>query len=384
LYFELANLAETTGRAALDPPRRIPPPPDRPFRPREEFELHSVTSGVPAAHVLGQVDFFTGLRDTASARQMGKEISGLAFDRDRRWLLVAEKLNHRVLVVDVSKGVETFMPALAVLGQDDFDHNRPYLGQSGWHPRGMSAPGGIAYDHVTKMLFVTSGEGRDREILGFDLSRTPTPGMEPRMRIGGPHATVECDVPRVEPLLAVDENNRWLWNGLFALDTSGNMHKGIPLVGWFGLGDHPAASKDQDTHSGNLPSLLGYSVGVCHRFGGAVNAMTVNPRTGTVYVADNPRYRVLCFQPRFTFRAATVNATNGRPAFDITGSGGLAPLKFAVVSGKLPAGLELDPQTGIVRGTPRDKPGDYRVEVEVATATETNRGTLNVQLRPGE
>jgi DNA-binding beta-propeller fold protein YncE len=384
LYFELANLADTTGRGALGPRRQIAPPPDRPFRPREEFELHSVESGVPATHVLGQVDFHTGLRDTASQRQMGKEISGLAYDRDRRWLLVAEKLNHRVLVVDVGRGVATFMPALAVLGQEDFDHNAPYLGQDSWQARGMSHPGGIAYDHVTKMLFVTSGEGRDREILGFDLSRVPTSGMEPRMRIGGPHATVDCELPRVEQLLAVDEKNRWLYNGPFALDISGNVHRGIPLVGWFGLGADDGWVKDQDTHSGNLPSLLGYSVGACHRFGGAASAMAVNPQTGTVYVADNPRYRVLCFQPRFTFRSSALNVRNNAPALDITGSGGLSPLKFSIAAGKLPSGLELDPRTGIIRGTARDNPGRYEVEVQVSTATETVSGKVRVELQSNE
>ncbi len=146
LYFELPDLVNTTGRGALEPLRPFVPPKDRRPLPREDFEFRSVESGVPALHVLGQVDFYTGLRNVASQRQMGKEISGLAYDPERGWLFVAEKLNHRVLIVDVRKGVETYMPAMAVLGQPDFDRNAPRWGQKGWHPRGLAFPSGMAYD----------------------------------------------------------------------------------------------------------------------------------------------------------------------------------------------------------------------------------------------
>jgi hypothetical protein len=380
MVFDLPNLAATTGRAALEPLPKVPPPEGRPFLRREEFELQSVQSGTPAAHVLGQVDFYTGLRDTASQRQMGKEISGLAYDRDRRWLFVAEKLNHRLLVVDVSNKVETFMPAMAVLGQDDFDHNAPQLGHGSWHARGLTLPSGVCYDHPTKMLFTVSGEGSEREILGFDLSGKISNGLEPAVRIGGPHATVQSDLPRVERLLSLDEKHRRLWNGLYALDLSGDIRNRVPLVGWFGLGAHPDVDKEQDNNSGKTPSLLGYSVGFCDRFGGAVSALAVNPRSGTVYVADSPRYRVLCYQPRLSFRADPIALRVGQPACEFTASGGLAPLRFSIVEGKLPAGLELDARSGLVRGVARGEPGESTIELAAQTATGTIRGKLRLLL----
>ncbi len=379
MCFELPNLVNATGRGALAPLRPFTPSAER--RPRDDFEFRSIDSGAPAMHVLGQVDFNTGLRDTASQRQMGKEISGLAYDRQRHWLFVCEKLNNRVLIVDVSKGVETYMPALAVLGQPDFDTNAPRWGQLQWHPRGMHLPSGICYDHAEKMLFVTSGDDlADREVLGFDLSSEVSNGMEPALRIGGLHATVESNLPRVERLLGLDEKNRRLWCGLLALDLAGDVHKRVPLVGWFGLGPHAEAHKEQDNHSGKTPSLLGYSVGFCDRFGGAVSAMAVNPRTGTVYVADSARYRVLSFQPKFRFRSGTISLKASRPAIDITGSGGMAPLRFSLVGGKLPAGVELDVETGILRGTPRDELKKYEVEIVVKSATETSRGKVVIEL----
>jgi hypothetical protein len=231
------------------------------------------------------------------------------------------------------------------------------------------------------MLFVTSGdELADREILGFDLSSEATNGMAPTLRIGGRHATVESDLPRVERLLGIDEKNRRLWSGLLALDLSGDVNKRVPLVGWFGLGPHDDAHKEQDTHSGKTPSLLGYSVGFCDRFGGALSAMAVNPQTGTVYVADNARYRVLSFQPEFHFRGETISLSAGKPAIDVIGSGGLSPLSFSISGGGLPAGLDLDRETGILSGAARDRPGRYEAEVEVRSAAGTSRGRVAIEL----
>jgi sugar lactone lactonase YvrE len=383
LYFELPNLMNTTGRGALDPLRPFKPSSDRPPYPREDFEFRSVDSGGTALHVLGQVDFYTGLRDTASPRQMGKEISGLAYDRERGWLFVCEKLNHRVLIVDVSRGVETYMPAMAVLGQPDFDKNAPQWGQNEWHPRGMTQPAGVCYDHATKTLFVVNGD-QEREILGFDLSGEIANGMAPVLRIGGPRATVESDLPIVERWLALDEKNRRLWSGLFGLDLSGDHRKRVPLIGWFGLGNHPEAARDQDTHTGNVPSLLGYSVGFCYRFGGAVNALAVNPRTGTIYTADSPRYRVLCFQPDFRFRPSPIELRENAPACEIIGTGGLAPLRFSLNAGQLPEGLKLDAETGLIRGTTPAKRGSYDVEISVQTATGTTRGKLQIVIKSDE
>jgi hypothetical protein len=204
--------------------------------------------------------------------------------------------------------------------------------------------------------------------------------MEPAMRIGGQHATVDCDLPRVERLLALDEKNRRLWSGLFALDISGDVRKRVSLIGWFGLGAHPEAAKENDYHTGRLPSLLGYSVGFCHRFGGAVNALAVNPRTGTVYTADSARYRVLCYQTEFRFRKSPVKLRNDEPEVEISGTGGLAPLRFSMTSGALPQGLELDAETGLLRGTPHDQPGEYRVEISVTTATQSSKGTVTILL----
>jgi len=413
LYFELPDLAAASGKGALQPLRPYVPPPDQVPKShpgyrgtRQQLLFRSIKSGIPATHVLGQVDFETGLRGAASARQLGKEIGGLTLDRERGWLFVTEKHNHRVAIMDISKGVSTFMPAFAALGQPDLDSNVPFFGRatiekgqdrvfgapgpsereqraaamkdpSQWHPAGMKEPTGACYDHATKMFFVVN----DRvEILGFDLSGPVTSGMEPAIRIGGPRSTVKTDLPHVDLWLGIDEERRRLWSGWFALDLSGDIRKAVPVIGHFGLGFHPKAQALEDKHSGPINNLLGYSVGFCNRFGGTINALTVNPRTGTVYMADNPRFRVLCFNPEFRFEREPLRLTIGRAAVGLTGTGGLAPLKFTVQQQTLPRGLTVDAETGIISGTPTGDPGEYRVRIDVKTSVGNVEGVRHIVL----
>lgn len=384
LHFEFPDFAAASGPRALQNLRPFIPPADRKPENREEFEFRSIHSGVRASHVIGQADFQTGTRDQASISQLGKEMSGLSMDRDRGWLFVTDKLNHRVVIFDVSKGVSDYMPAIAVLGQPDFDRNTPYWGQTDgagekkkplWHPRGMAGPHSACYDHTTKRLFVVSGGRGDREILCFDLSATPTNGMEPSLRIGGSHATVKTDLPQIGIGLAIDEKNHRLWSDLYAIDIS-DLSKGAPVIGYFG----PREGMPRGTASHLITNRLGYAIEECHRFGTAVNTTAVNPRTGTLYAGDLMRYRILCFQPGFHFEPEPLKLTTGQRAIGLTGAGGLQPMQFSVDAKTLPAGLHVDPQTGLITGTPTDKPGEYRLMMKVKTAMGEVEGVRTILL----
>jgi DNA-binding beta-propeller fold protein YncE len=396
LHFEMTNLASSTGKRALEPLRDYVKPADRKPHDGESFDFRSNDSGIAASHVLGQVDFDAELRDHASISQLGKQISGLALDRERGWLIVTEMMNHRVVIFDISKGVSNFMPAFAVLGQPDFDQNAVNFGQGTrknliWHPQGMWQPHGSVYDHATKRLFVVNGKDQnDREILCYDLSGKITNGMEPAMRIGGAHATVKTDVPVIGDWIGIDEKNRRLWSNLYCLDIS-DPAKGVPVIGYFGKAKERAEPKPAETtpppttrgeREGGNPTKnrLGYSVEACNRFDGAVEGLAVNPQTGTVYASDNSRYRVLVFQPEFQFDAQPLPLKIGQLAVGITGVGGLSPLTFTVVADSVPAGLKLDPATGIITGTPTDKPGEYQVKVTVKTALGERNGSRTLVL----
>lgn len=76
--------------------------------------------------------------------------------------------------------------------------------------------------------------------------------------------------------------------------------------------------------------------------------------------------------------------TIGMPAYlSPTVSGATGPLTYALVSGPLPAGLTLDPQTGVIQGTPTGPAGQYalaiRVTDSVSTAVFLASPTLTVQ-----
>jgi sugar lactone lactonase YvrE len=391
LCFDLSALMASTGPRALQPFRpagqdeRRPPDARSPWSgpppARAAFEVEGIACGMPAVAVLGQADFWTGLRDTASERQLGKEICGLAIDRKRQRLIVGEKMNHRVVIFDISGAVATFMPARYVLGQADFIANQPFRGDK-WHPRGLAYPDSLAYDSVTGLLFVCHGESsREREIVAFDLSGDAIRDPEPVLRIGGPRATVQADLPYVSRFLALDEKRRWLWCGTYALDLAGDFRRAMKVVGWFGIGRHANAESLQTGHGGKVADLLGYAVPWCHRFDTTPDALAVHPQTGTLYVADNNRFRVLAFQPEFRFAKEPLEVNVGRPAIGICGSGGLAPLHFIVTSGQLPSGVALDPDTGILRGTPTGPTGEYRVGIEVRTAVGRVTGERVVRVR---
>lgn len=66
-----------------------------------------------------------------------------------------------------------------------------------------------------------------------------------------------------------------------------------------------------------------------------------------------------------TVSGGLVNAEAPFPATQLTVSGGVPPYSYTVASGTLPAGVSLDPQTGIVSGTPTGTPGIYAYTVRV-------------------
>jgi hypothetical protein len=87
--------------------------------------------------------------------------------------------------------------------------------------------------------------------------------------------------------------------------------------------------------------------------------------------------------PRLTIAPTHLTpASIGRPyRARIRTLGGVAPTKYTVLTGRLPAGLRLTPDTGTLSGTPR-KAGSYRIVVEardMLSAADRRTFVLNVQ-----
>ncbi len=69
------------------------------------------------------------------------------------------------------------------------------------------------------------------------------------------------------------------------------------------------------------------------------------------------------------------NGTIGLPYnATLTNSGGLAPFTWSITTGTLPAGLALDPSSGIINGTPTGPSGDFPITVQVTDA-DSNTAT---------
>jgi DNA-binding beta-propeller fold protein YncE len=116
-----------------------------------------------ADYVLGQTSFTA---NTAGSTASTLNVpNGLALDSARQLLWVADVGNHRVLGYDIS-AVSTGMSASYVLGQASFTANAAARTQTG-----MDSPSYVAYDQSGTRLFVgEGGNGNNQRVTVFDLA----------------------------------------------------------------------------------------------------------------------------------------------------------------------------------------------------------------------
>lgn len=126
-----------------------------------------------AIAVIGQRDFASRSREL-SARGIdfgvafGRGITsaaplpmGFTVDPKRRRLFVSDGVNHRVLVFNIGPDqIRTGMAAAAVIGQPDFQSNRPRA-----DARGFNTPSDLAYDADRDLLFAV--DGNNNRVLVF-------------------------------------------------------------------------------------------------------------------------------------------------------------------------------------------------------------------------
>ena len=133
------------------------------------FDTTTISNGMDASFVLGQVDFETAATDITQAGLY--TCTGIVYDSENSRLFVTQQFANRISVFDVTpENMENFMPASNVLGQSDFESST-----GGTSATKMSLPFGGAYDAVNDRLFVTD-RGNTR-IVVFNLSGGITDGM---------------------------------------------------------------------------------------------------------------------------------------------------------------------------------------------------------------
>ena len=111
------------------------------------FDVATITNGENAVNVLGQTNFTT---NTSACTQSGMNNPyGLKCDSTNNRLFVADNLNHRLLIFDVTT-ISNGENAINVLGQSDFTSNTSACTQSG-----MNSPIGVIYNETKSLLFAS-------------------------------------------------------------------------------------------------------------------------------------------------------------------------------------------------------------------------------------
>ncbi len=136
------------------------------------YDLSSgIENGQAASYVLGQPDFVTGDYPSSITSKTVFVARGLAYDENSDRLFVADPDSNRVLIFDLHSSISNYQEAAYVLGQADFTTgNFVSISQSS-----LDAPFGLAYDQVEKRLFVADGDSN--RVMVFDVA-TITNGEE--------------------------------------------------------------------------------------------------------------------------------------------------------------------------------------------------------------
>ncbi len=123
----------------------------------------SVTNGMIASYVLGQVNFTNNNCNTTQSTMC--EPTGLAYDAVNSRLFLGDQANNRVLVFDniTASTITSGMNASYVLGQTNFTSYGQATTQSG-----MSLPSGLSYDSVHSQLYVV--DGNNDRVLAFNVN----------------------------------------------------------------------------------------------------------------------------------------------------------------------------------------------------------------------
>ncbi len=142
----------------------------------------------PAIAVLGQPDFDTYEPGSGPAK-IGSRGTAVV-DEERQLLFFSDPQNNRVLVWDIDpEGLVSGMDAMAAIGQPDLHTNEPGIGR-----RGLNRPNAMVYDPRQQNLFV--GDGNNRVMVFHVSDRNLASGgdLEAFAAIGQPNFTSR--VPR--------------------------------------------------------------------------------------------------------------------------------------------------------------------------------------------
>lgn len=128
------------------------------------FNTGALATGMDASHVLGQPDFISNSIELPAEDTMNGP-TGLTFDQD--YLYVVDQDNHRVLLFNISSGVN--VDADEVIGQFSFATNDVNVSGS-LDGYGLNAPSDVEYNSDSNTIFVS--DSQNNRVLVYSMPVT--------------------------------------------------------------------------------------------------------------------------------------------------------------------------------------------------------------------
>lgn len=319
----------------------------------------NVSNGMPATNVLGQPSLSDGHDPSrpVDGTSVGVPYAA-AFDPDHNRLFVTDTFVHRVLVFDLTDGIQNNMPAAHVLGQANLTDSangfeNPVVGCTGFpNACSLNFPYSLAYDRAHQRLFV--GDYGTPRILAFDLAGGITDGMPAAYVLGQADFSTGAMPGDTEALwfehsnaqnpafgcttevnacgirfaldLAYDEAGQRLFvadlfnNRVLVFELAGGIQNGMPAAKVIGQPDLTHGSVDSD-----VPNFVASSNAPNPAFGCAVgvNACGLNWPMSVAYDPTSQQLFVGEQQDRITVFDLSGGIVNGMPATHVLGQNSL-------------------------------------------------------------
>lgn len=317
------------------------------------WDVSSLSNGKNAAYVLGQSTWTGSASGSTQATLFSP--SGIALDPTGNRLYVGDIGNSRVMIWDIST-LANGKNAANVLGQTNFTNT------AGGSSNGkFSVPSTLAFDTSTSRLFVM--EESNRRIQVFDLTSI-TDGETSTNVLGQPnYATTSTGLTNAKlgdtPYgLAIDVTGQRLFvsdfsnNRVLVFNVSGTLTNGVAATRVFGQADFTTATAETTRDSTYMPAGVFF-----------------HPTQKKIYVPQWGNHRISVFETDVTITTASLsNATNGNAySQSITSTNSNGTKAYALSSGSLPPGLSMS-TAGVITGTPSGASGTYNFTVQ-ATLT---------------
>lgn len=128
------------------------------------------TTNAPAASILGQPTFTSGIEFDPPTSRSFYGSNGLAIDPTTGKLFVSDERNHRILRFSSTAAYQNYAEAEAVFGQGDFTSNLPNRG-AGASSSTLNLPAHLCFDSEGNLWVADSGNAR---VLRYDAASSKT------------------------------------------------------------------------------------------------------------------------------------------------------------------------------------------------------------------